>query len=487
MVLAELGQKIGAALNKMSKKAVVGDEEVKDLLNELARALLQADVNIALVKQLQNSIKTEVAVTEEAAGLNKRKILHNAVFNAIRRMLDPGVKPFVPKKNHTNVVMFVGLQGSGKTTSCTKYAAFFQKKGIKTALVCADTFRAGAYDQLKQNATKAKVRFYGSMVEPDPVVIAREGVAELRKEKYELIVVDTSGRHKQEAALFDEMKQVQEAIKPDDIVFVMSATDGQGVQDQAAQFKAKVPVGSVIVTKLDCHAKGGGALSAVAATKSPIVFIGTGEHVDDFELFKPDAFVGKMLGMGDMSSLMDTLKDANIDSDSELYKRFQDGQFTLRDMYEHLQNIMKLGNVGKIMEMIPGMAGLGGIAGEHGNSALKAFIHIMDSMTSAELDDGKVKKMLTPSRIHRIARGSGRSVAEVNNLVNSYVKFEDVVKKIGKMNFKKMATDPGSLMSARMGNQQAAQLAKALTPSMLKQIGGLGGLQGMMKQLSQMK
>jgi signal recognition particle subunit SRP54 len=487
MVLAELGQKIGAALHKMSKKTVVGEEEVKELLNEIARALLQADVNIAIVKQLQTSIKTEVALTEEAVGMNKRKILQQAVFNAIRKILDPGVKPFVPRKNVTSVVMFVGLQGSGKTTSCTKYAAFFQRKGLKTALVCADTFRAGAYDQLKQNAAKAKVRFYGSMVEADPVVIAREGVAELKKEKYDLIIVDTSGRHRQETALFDEMKQVQEAIQPNDIVFVMSATDGQGVQDQAAQFKAKVPVGSVIVTKLDCHAKGGGALSAVAATKSPIIFIGTGEHVEDFELFKPESFVGKMLGMGDITSLVDTLKDANIDSDSELYKRFQDGQFTLRDMYEHLQNVTKLGSVGKIMEMIPGMSAMSGMAGEHGTAVLKSFTYMLDSMTSAELDDGKVKKLMTPSRMHRIARGSGRSIPEVQNLIVSYTKFEDVVKKIGKMNFKQMTADPGSLMSGRVGQQQAAQLAKALNPQMLKQLGGLGALQGMMKQLSQMK
>lgn len=487
MVLAELGQKIGAALQKMSKKAVLGDDEVKELLNDIARALLQADVNIQIVKQLQLSIKTEVALTDDAVGMNKRKILQQAVFNAIRRILDPGVKPFVPRKNATNVVMFVGLQGSGKTTSCTKYAAYFQRKGLKTAVVCADTFRAGAYDQLKQNAAKAKVRFYGSIVESDPVVIAREGVAELKKEKYELIIVDTSGRHKQETALFDEMKQVQEAIQPNDIIFVMSATDGQGVQDQASQFKAKVPVGSVIVTKLDCHAKGGGALSAVAATKSPIIFIGTGEHFEDFELFNPDTFVGKMLGMGDMTALVDRLKDANIDENSELYKRFQDGQFTMRDMYEHLQNVMKLGSMGKVMEMIPGMSQLGGLAGDHTTAVLKSFIHMLDSMTSKELDDGKVKKLLTPSRIHRIACGSGHTIAEVNNLVVSYNRFEETVKKIGKMNFKQMSSDPSALLSGRAGQQQAMQLAKALNPQMLKQLGGLGGLQGMMKQLAQMK
>jgi len=488
MVLAELGMRITSALNKLSRTPVVGDDDVAELLAELHRALLQADVNAQLVRKLEADIKTEVALTEDAVGMNKRKVVQNAVVNALKRMLDPGVKPFEPVKGQTNVVMFVGLQGSGKTTSCTKYAAYYQRKGFKAALVCADTFRAGAFDQLKQNAAKAKVRFHGSMTESDPVLIAKEGVLEMKKERFDLIIVDTSGRHKQEAALFDEMKQIQQAITPNDIIYVMSATDGQAVMDQAQQFKAKVPVGSVIVTKLDCHAKGGGALSAVAATKSPILFVGTGEHVDDFDLFKADRFVGKMLGMGDVGSFMDVVKDAKIDQNNELLKRLQDGQFTLRDMYEHLQNLMKLGNMGRVLEMIPGMSQLASSgAGEHSSIVLKGFIHMMNSMTPAELDEPKPKKLLTPSRINRIARGSGKSVAEVNNLIVSYVKFEEIVKKMGKMNFKAMTQDPSSVLAGRMGQQQMAQLAKVIDPRTLKQIGGLGGLQNMMKQMGGFK
>ncbi|KAK7194194.1 signal recognition particle [Novymonas esmeraldas] len=485
MVLAELGKKIEQAIYRMSAKSVLGEDDVKELLNEIARALLQADVNVAIVKKLQVSIKTELALAEEGAGLSKRKILRNAVFNGLKRILDPGVQPFMPTKGKQSVVMFVGLQGSGKTTSCTKYAAYFQRKGLKTALVCADTFRAGAYDQLRQNATKAKVRFYGSLTEADPVTIAREGVAELKKEKYDLIIVDTSGRHKQESALFEEMKQVELAVKPNDIVFVMSATDGQAVEEQARNFKEMVAVGSVIVTKLDCQTKGGGALSAVAATRSPIVFIGTGEHFDDFDLFQPERFVQKMLGMGDIGGLMETMRDANIDGNDELYKRLQDGQFTMRDMYEHLQNVLKMGSVGKIMEMLPGMSGLAGAAGQQGDIALKGFIHMLDSMTAAELDEAKVKKMMTPSRMHRIARGSGHSVVEVQNLIISYTKFEEIVKKMGKMNFKAMTQDPSGLGAGRMGQQQMGQLAKLINPNVLRQLGGMGGLQGMMKQLQQ--
>lgn len=484
MVLAELGQKIGQALNRLSAKSLVGEEDVQELMNDIARALLQADVNISIVKSLQQSIKTELALSEGGAGLNKRKILQNAVFNGICKILDPGVEPFMPAKGKTNVVMFVGLQGSGKTTSCTKYGAYFQRKGFKTALVCADTFRAGAYDQLRQNATKAGLRFYGSLTEADPVIIAKEGVTELKKEKYDLIIVDTSGRHKQESALFEEMKEVQQAIKPNDIVFVMSATDGQAVEEQAKNFKQVVPVGSVILTKLDCQTKGGGALSAVAATKSPIVFIGTGEHFNDFDPFKPRSFVMKMLGMGDIDTLMDQARDAGIGEDKEMLKRLQDGRFTLRDMYEHLQCLQKMGSVSKVMEMLPGMSGFVGEASAQGDHALKCFVHVLDSMTPKELDDDKVKKTMTPSRIHRIARGCGQPVMAVQNLIFSYTKFEEVARSMGKMNMSAMTQNPGSLASSKMGQQQMAQVTRMLNPNLVKQMGGLGGIQRLFQEVS---
>jgi signal recognition particle subunit SRP54 len=488
MVLAELGKKISSALNDMAKSTVVGDDEVKTMLNTVARALLQADVHISIVKQLQENVRTEVSLSESAGGLNKRKIVQQALFTAVKKMVDPGVKPFTPKKGSPNVIMFVGLQGSGKTTSCTKYAAYWQRKGYKTALLCADTFRAGAYDQLKQNAARVKVRFYGAIAESDPVVIAREGVEALKKEKKEVIIVDTTGRHHQEAALFDEMKQVEEAVKPHDIVYVMDSTNGQALHEQAKEFKAKVKVGSVIITKFDSqNAKGGGALSAVAATSSPVVFIGTGEHFDEFEIFNPSSFVSKMLGFGDVSGLVQSLKDAKIDTNSELYKRFQEGSFTMRDMYSHMENVTKLGSVNKLMEMIPGMSQMAELgAGADGNKTLKGFIHMMDSMSAKELDDPNIRKNMTASRIARIARGSGHSVAEVNNLMLSYAKFEEMAKKMGTVNFKNMGNDPMALMG-RQGQAQMAQLAKAMDPMMLKRMGGAGGLQSLMKQVSQMQ
>lgn len=208
------------------------------------------------------------------------------------------------------MIMMVGLQGSGKTTTCTKIGYHYKKKGWKVGLVCADTFRAGAFDQLKQNAAKVRIPFYGSYVETDPVSIAEEGVSEFRSEGMEIIIVDTSGRHKQESELFEEMKQVEKAINPDNIIFVMDSSIGQQCYAQAEAFKKAVDVGSVVITKMDGHSKGGGALSAVAATRSPIIFMGDGEHFENLEAFDAMSFIKRLLGEGDIKQLIEKVKDA---------------------------------------------------------------------------------------------------------------------------------------------------------------------------------
>ena len=302
MVLQELGGKLTAALQKMQSVTVISEEVLDKMLKDIAAALLEADVNVRVVGQLRKAIKTRAALEEEVAGANRRKLIQRAVVDELVNIVDPGVTPHEVKKGKPNVIMFVGLQGAGKTTTIAKFANYYQRKGFKCCMVCADTFRAGAYDQLKQNATKLRCPFYGSYTEADPVAIAAEGVAQFRKEKYEVIIVDTSGRHRQEAALFEEMQEIRVAIEPDNVVFVLDATQGQAVHEQATSFHEAIDIGSVVVTKLDGHAKGGGALSAVAATGAPILFLGSGEHFDDFEPFVARSFVSRLLGMGDMST-----------------------------------------------------------------------------------------------------------------------------------------------------------------------------------------
>merc|ERR1719424_2636087 len=310
--------------------------------------------------------------------MNKRKLIQKCVVDELVRLVSAERDPFKLKKGRVNIIMFVGLQGSGKTTTATKYAHFYNRKGWKTALVCADTFRAGAFDQLRQNAAKVRIPFYGDYNETDPVKIAEEGVALFRKEKYDLIIVDTSGRHKQESALFEEMKQVEEVCNPDDTVFIMDSHIGQACFEQAKAFRECVTIGSVIVTKLDGHAKGGGALSAVAATGSPIIFLGQGEHFEDFSTFEPQSFVSRLLGMGDLKGLFQTITEAMpLDKQPELLNKISKGKFSIRDLYEQFQNLQKMGPMAQMMPKG---------AEEEGVKRIKRFMVMMDSCTDAELD-----------------------------------------------------------------------------------------------------
>uniref|UniRef100_UPI00358E1454 signal recognition particle subunit SRP54 n=1 Tax=Myxine glutinosa TaxID=7769 RepID=UPI00358E1454 len=489
MVLADMGRKITAALRSLSNATIINEEVLNAMLKEVCAALLESDVNVRLVKVLRENVRSAIDLDEMASGLNKRRMIQHAVFKELVKLVDPGVKAWAPTKGKPNIIMFVGLQGSGKTTTCTKLAYYYQRKGWKTCLVCADTFRAGAFDQLKQNATKARIPFFGSYTEIDPVVIASEGVDKFRKENFEVIVVDTSGRHKQEESLFEEMLQVSNAVDPDNIVYVMDASIGQACELQARAFKDKVDVASVIITKLDGHAKGGGALSAVAATRSPIIFIGTGEHIDDFEPFKTQPFISKLLGMGDIEGLIDKVNELKLDDNEELIDKLKHGQFTLRDMYEQFQNIMRMGPFSQIMGMIPGFGTDFMTKGNEQESMarLKKLMTIMDSMNDQELDNKDGAKLFSkqPGRIQRVARGAGVSSREVQDLLTQYTKFAQMVKKMGGIKglFRggDMAKNVNSAQMAKLNHQ----MARMMDPRVLQQMGGMSGLQHIMRQFQQ--
>ncbi|KAF7704468.1 hypothetical protein HF521_021540 [Silurus meridionalis] len=483
-----MGRKITAALRSLSNATIINEEVLNAMLKEVCAALLEADMNIKLVKQLRENVKATIDLENMPSGLNKRRMIQHAVFKELVKLVDPGVKSWTPTKERNNIIMFVGLQGSGKTTTCTKLAYYYQRKGWKTCLICADTFRAGAFDQLKQNATKARIPFYGSYTEMDPVIIAAEGVEKFKTENFEIIIVDTSGRHKQEDSLFEEMLQVSNAVQPDNIVYVMDASIGQACEAQAKAFKDKVDVASVIVTKLDGHAKGGGALSAVAATKSPIIFIGTGEHIVDFEPFKTQPFISKLLGMGDIEGLIDKFNELKLDDTVELLTidRLKHGQFTLRDMYEQFQNIMKMGPFGQIIGMIPGF-GTDFLSKDNEQKSvarLNKFLTIMDSMNDQELDNKDGAKLFSKqqNRVQRVARGAGVATRDVQELLTQYTKFAQMVKKKGGIKglFK------GGDMSKNVNPSQMAklnqQMAKMMDPRLLHHMGGMAGLQSMMRQ-----
>ncbi|OBA22202.1 signal recognition particle protein [Metschnikowia bicuspidata var. bicuspidata NRRL YB-4993] len=436
MVLADLGSRLRDALGSVESAS---ETEIQSMIKDLCSALLESDVNVRLVAKLRDNIRAKIATefkSEAESASNKRKKLQKIVFDELCGLVDSHEEPPKPKKlsqphksvgkggrrtkksdANSHIIMFVGLQGAGKTTSCTKLAVYYKKRGFKVGLVCADTFRAGAFDQLKQNAIKSSIPFYGSYLETDPVKVAFDGVKKFREEKFDIIVVDTSGRHKQEQSLFNEMVQISEAVKPTQTIMVMDASIGQAAEGQAKAFKESSNFGSIILTKMDGHAKGGGAISAVATTKTPIVFIGTGEHVGDFEVFKPSTFISKLLGIGDIQSLIEHVLLLNL-QDDEMHQKtienFKEGKFTLRDFQTQMNNFLKMGPLTNIASMIPGMSNIMNQVGEEETSKkIKNMIFIMDSMTAKELDsDGRVFTN-EPERILRVARGSGCAAVEV--------------------------------------------------------------------------
>ncbi|KAG8954652.1 Signal recognition particle [Tulasnella sp. 424] len=485
------------------------------LLKEVASALLESDVNVKLVANLRTKVKAKVKTAIESGAdkgkdINRKNIIQKAIFDELVQLVDPGVEPYKPKKNHPNVIMAVGLQGNGKTTTCTKLAVYYQKRGLKSCIVCADTFRAGAFDQTRQSATKAKVPYFGSYTETDPVSIAAQGVVKFKKEKFEVIIVDTSGRHKQESELFQEMIQISEAVKPDMTVLVLDASIGQAAEAQAKAFKESADFGAIIVTKMDGHAKGGGAISAVAATKTPIIFLGVGEHLYDLDKFSPEPFISKLLGLGDIQGFMDHMQSitmANPEKQKEMQKKLGEGKLSIRDWKEQISNVMSMGPLSKIASMIPGLpqAMVEG-SDEETSSRMKRMMIICDSMTETELDsDGSpfivydTKDKNKPVNVNmkallRVARGAGCHVREVEEVLCQYRMMSNMAKTVGGKNGFMQNLSKIQQATSGMGRglgpngmptpAQIAQIQRSMPPGLLQQMRQSGGgMQDIMKAM----
>lgn len=488
MVLQDLGRRINGALTDLTRSPTLDEKAFEHMVKEICNALMEADVSIKLVATLRTSIKRSVNFASLGAGVNKKRVIQKAVFDELVKLVDPHNEPYKPRKGKSNVIMFVGLQGAGKTTTCTKLARWYQARGFKACLVCADTFRAGAFDQLKQNATKAKIPYYGSLTQTDPVAVAREGVDKFKKERFEIIIVDTSGRHRQEKDLFREMMDIQGAVRPDQTIMVLDATIGQQAEAQSRAFKEAADFGAIVITKTDGAAAGGGAISAVAATHTPIVFIGTGEHQYDLERFQPQAFVSRLLGMGDMQGLVEHVQSLKLDQ-KDTMKHIAEGVFTVRDLRDQLSNIMKMGPLSKMAGMIPGLSGMmGGMDDEAGAMKLKRMIYICDSMTEKELDsDGKMF-VQQPERMMRIARGSGTSVREVEDLLTQHKMMAGMAKKMGggMKNMQRAGAGRGMMPGMGRGGRGEKQQMEAMQKR-LQSMGGAGGMPGGMDMASMMK
>jgi signal recognition particle subunit SRP54 len=424
MVLDRLGSSLNDALKKIFRAPVMDEKTVKELVRDIQRALLQADVNVKLVLEVSKRIEERALKEKVPPGVSRREHVVKVVYEELTRFL--GEKPASLKiePGKRTVLMLVGIQGSGKTTASGKLAKYFQKRGLKTALVCTDTYRPGAYDQLKQLAGRANIPVYGEPKEKKSEKIALRGLKQFKD--YDLVIVDTAGRHKEEKGLIDEMKRLEKAIKSDEAILVIDGTIGQQAAVQARAFHEATPIGSILVSKLDGSARGGGALSAVAAIGAPIKFISAGEKLGDIESFVPSRFVGRLLGMGDLQSLVDKVREAEVKVPEKKARAFLSGKFTLTDMYEQFESMKKMGPLKGLLKMIPGMSY--NIPEEQMNmaeDALKRWRVIIQSMTPKEREKPKI---LSSSRIRRVARGSGTTEKEVKELIKQYNNMRKMMK-----------------------------------------------------------
>ena len=424
MALDRLGSSLTDAIKKIFRASVVDEAAVKDLVRDIQRALLQADVNVQLVLEISKRIEERALKEKMPPGISRREHVIKVVYEELTRFV--GEKPvplnIVPGKR--KIIMLVGIQGSGKTTTAAKLARFYQKRGLKPALICADTYRPGAFAQLQQMADRINVLVFGDLKAKDPVKVVSEGLKQFRDK--DLLIVDTAGRHKEEKDLIREMKTLEQKIKPDEVVMVIDGTIGQQALLQAKTFHEATPIGAILITKLDGSARGGGALSAVAATGAPIKFIGTGEKIEDIESFIPSRFVGRLLGMGDLETLLEKVKEAEIKVPQKKAKAILSGKFTLTDMYEQFEAVKGMGPFRKVLQMLPGMSA--NVPEEMLNTAedrLEKWRVIIQSMRSEEKENPKI---FNSSRVKRVAHGSGTNEKDVKELLKQYVMMRKMMK-----------------------------------------------------------
>jgi len=415
MVLDDLGKSLKGTLQKIASAVTIDQKLIKEVVRDIQRALLQSDVNVKLVLSLSKTIEKRALEEKPPAGMSGREHVIRIVYDELVKIL--GDSRELPIKKQ--IIMMCGLYGQGKTTTCGKLAIFFKKKGLRPALIAGDVHRPAAYDQLKQIATQVETPFYGNKKEKDAIKVVTEGIEKFKRTS-DVIIVDTSGRHKLEDDLIEEMKGIFRAAKPDEKLLVMDAAVGQQAGSQAKAFNDAVNITGIVLTKLDGTAKGGGALSAAAEVGAPIVFIGTGEHSSDFERFDPSRFISRLLGMGDIKTLLEKAEESLSGKDAEkTARRMMSGKFTLHDMYDQMNMLSGMGPLNKIADMLPqGFSGkMKDVNMDDTQNKLKKFKIIMNSMTDEEMENPQI---IRASRVKRIARGSGLENKDVKELLKYY-------------------------------------------------------------------
>lgn len=424
-MLDNLKTNLRAAINKIVKSSGIDEELIKELSKDVQRALLQSDVNVRLVLEITKKLEERALNENPPPGLSRKDHIVKILYDELAKLLGKESE-FSFKAGKLNRVMMLGIQGSGKTTVTAKLAKFLTKQGYKVGVIGADTYRPGALVQLKTMCEKANVEVYGDESNKDSPDIVKNGLRYYDDSSLDIVLIDTAGRHKEEKDLLDEMKRINKVADPDLALLVIDGTIGQQCYNQAEAFHKTVPVGGIIITKLDSSAKGGGALAASAATGAQVMYIGTGERIDDLEKFSPTRFVGRLLGMGDVQAVLDLAKRLESEADDVRLKRISSGKMNMEDFYYQLEEVTKVGSLRGFLDNMPGLSGMVKEDQlDQMEDRVSKWRYIIQSMTKQEKAN---PDLLNSSRIKRIARGSGWPEHEVKELLKNYKNSKNMMK-----------------------------------------------------------
>jgi signal recognition particle subunit SRP54 len=428
-----ISEKLDAVFKKLKGKGLLTEADVDVAMKEVRLALLEADVNFKVVKDFIQRLRVKAVGKEVLESLTPGQQVVKIVHEELCDLLGKFNSRIALAPNPPTVLMMVGLQGSGKTTTAAKLARFFRKEGRRPMLAACDLQRPAAIDQLVALGKQIDVKVCSSRETKDPVSLAREAVGMAKREAHDILIVDTAGRLHIDDALMTELKDMKEAVHPKETLFVADSMTGQDAVNVAKQFDERIGIDGIILTKMDGDARGGAALSIRAITDKPIKFIGMGEKIDMIEPFHPDRIASRILGMGDMLSLIEQAQKSYDLKEAELLqKRISEDSFTFDDLREQLKKIRSMGPLESVLGMIPGFNKLKNVQVDE-----REFVKVEAVINSMTAKERANHNLLNGSRRKRIAEGSGTVVADVNRVIKQYVELRKMLKMFkGKKNFK---------------------------------------------------
>lgn len=428
MIFEGLSEKLQNTLSKLKGKGKLTEKDVKEAMREVKLALLEADVNFKVVKDFVKRVSDRAVGDEVMESLTPGQHVIKIVNEELTALMGSGQSKLTFSSKPPTVYMMVGLQGSGKTTTCAKLAKLLKKQQKSPLLVACDIYRPAAIQQLKTVGTQVEVPVFSMGEGTSPLNISKAAIEHANRQGLDTVIIDTAGRLHIDENLMEELQQIKSAVKPQEILLVVDSMTGQDAVNVAEQFHDQIGIDGVILTKLDGDTRGGAALSVRAVTQKPIKFVGMGEKIDEFEPFYPDRMASRILGMGDMLSLIEKAQ-ANIDlkKAQELEKKMRTQQFTFDDFLDQLQQMKSMGPLSQVLQMIPGMGGKQLKNMEVDDRELVYIEAIIQSMTREERAN---PVLINGSRRKRIALGSGTSIQQVNKLLKQFEQTRKMMKQL---------------------------------------------------------